>query len=730
MVGKSGCGRWEQPEYEAALSEFVNRGLPVIPVLLPGVPKKPKLPLFLTGFTWVDFRGGITEEGLDRLEWGITGRKRTRKKDHSTAAGPRIHNLPFSSLGDLFKGRDQEIERLRSSFGQSGHSMAITQAQTLYGLGGIGKTRLAIEYAWRSGDQYDTVFFVVAESSQALRQGLANLARPGLLDLPEYETGGEAETMEAVLCWLRENPRWLLILDNVDEKTAIRAVMRIEPTLKTGHVLITSRIREWPPNIRRQSLEALDLKDAQRFLLQRTAEDRGLAENDFEQVGLLAGELGGLPLALEQAGAYITYHQISFAVYLESWRNERKGVLNWYNETTMQYPASVAATWQKTFNHLSPTAATLLRLAAFLASEPIPLEIFEKGEYNFRKILELFCEDIGQDPDTVSVRDAIAELATYSMLSRKEDTFTVHRMVQEVVRSRISEERKKDWVEVDIQLLTDFVPPDPFDIYSWPVWDLVRSHAAVAIQFADRFSIGDRSVRLMIYLAGLLQAKGIYQESKPLIQRILNFEAEHFGPDSPEIAVDLNNLARLLKATNRVTEAEPMMRRALEIDEQTYGPSHPDVATDLNNLAQLLKATNRLMEAEPLMRRALDIDEKAFGPSHPDVAIDLNNLASLLKTMNRFTEAEPMMRRALDIDEEASGPLHPDVARDLNNLARLLQDTDRLAEAEPLMRRAAAIFEAGLGPDHPSTHIVQRNLTRLLEAIGSQDNTAFDDVQY
>jgi tetratricopeptide (TPR) repeat protein len=147
------------------------------------------------------------------------------------------------------------------------------------------------------------------------------------------------------------------------------------------------------------------------------------------------------------------------------------------------------------------------------------------------------------------------------------------------------------------------------------------------------------------------------------------------------------------------------MRRALGIDEKAYGPDHPEVATDLNNLAQLLQATNRLAEAEPLIRRALGIDETAYGPDHPKVAIRLNNLALLLQDTNRLAEAEPLIRRALGIDEKAYGPDHPEVATDLNNLAHLLQATNRLSEAEPLMRRALAIravFGTQTGYEHPN----------------------------
>ena len=105
------------------------------------------------------------------------------------------------------------------------------------------------------------------------------------------------------------------------------------------------------------------------------------------------------------------------------------------------------------------------------------------------------------------------------------------------------------------------------------------------------------------------------------------------------------------------------MRRALAIDEKRAGPDHPDVAIELNNLAQLLQATNRLGEAEPLYRRALAIDEASLGPDIPTSPIDLNNLASLLQDTNRLGEAEPLMRRALAIDEKSFGPDHPDVAR-------------------------------------------------------------------
>jgi tetratricopeptide (TPR) repeat protein len=217
-------------------------------------------------------------------------------------------------------------------------------------------------------------------------------------------------------------------------------------------------------------------------------------------------------------------------------------------------------------------------------------------------------------------------------------------------------------------------------------------------------------------LAVLLKVMNRLAEAEPLMRRALIIDEKRYGPEHPDVAISLDNLAVLLKVTNRLAEAEPLMRRALTIEETSYGPDHPEVATTLNNLAQLFKATNRSAEAEPLMRRALAIDEKSYGPDHPKVARDLSILAPLLQATNRLCEAEPLIRRALAIDEKSYGPDHPDVARDLSILADLLQKTNRCSDAEPMMRRALAIEERSFGPDHTEVASSLNNLAQLLQA--------------
>jgi tetratricopeptide (TPR) repeat protein len=217
-------------------------------------------------------------------------------------------------------------------------------------------------------------------------------------------------------------------------------------------------------------------------------------------------------------------------------------------------------------------------------------------------------------------------------------------------------------------------------------------------------------------LAMLLAATNRHSEAETLHRRALAINEMSFGRDHPEIATGLNNLAMLLAATNRHSEGESLYRRALAISEASLGSDHPNVAKGLNNLAGLLVDTNRHSEAEALCRRALAIKETSFGPDHPEIATGLNNLAMLLAATNRHSEAEPLYRRALAINEASLGPNHPDVARDLNNLAELFRVTNRHSEAEPLYRRALVIRESSLGPNHPDVATNLNNLALLLVA--------------
>jgi tetratricopeptide (TPR) repeat protein len=624
----------------------------------------------------------------------------------------RPNNLPFASLGSLFKGREQALDKLHKGLTADAGGATAIVGRALHGLGGIGKTRLAVEYALRRESEHSALLFLRAETPARLETSLAALAGPDIFDLPEKDAREDAVKIAAALGWLEAHPGWLMIVDNVDDAQAVAAVGKLLARLRGGKVIVTGRSGNFPPELHKLELGVLDQPASVAFLLERTDEDRARSPDDAKLAQELAGELGGLALGLEQAGAYIAAERIGFARYLKLWREKRATVLGWFDKTLMSYDhdTGLAATWATSVDRLTPDARRLLERLAFLAPEPVPDSLLDVAAPG--------------DPEDFDVRSALGNLFAYSLASRaaaeagkaSRDGFAVHRLVQDFARRAMTQERREAALREALGWVDAAFAGDPQDVRSWPVLDPLAPHALAVAKQADKSVIAEPTARLFNQLATLLHAKARYAEAEPLYRRALAIGEASYGQDHPIVAIRLNNLASLLQDTNRLGEAEPLYRRALAIDEASFGPDHPNVAIRLNNLASLLHDTNRLGEAEPLYRRALAIDEANFGPDHPTVATCLNNLAGLLRATNRRGEAEPLYRRALAIDEASYGPDHPTVAIRLNNLALLLQDTNRLGEAEPLFRRALAIHEASTGPDHPDVATDLNNLGGLLYA--------------
>jgi CHAT domain-containing protein len=221
----------------------------------------------------------------------------------------------------------------------------------------------------------------------------------------------------------------------------------------------------------------------------------------------------------------------------------------------------------------------------------------------------------------------------------------------------------------------------------------------------------------------LYQLRGAYAKAEPLLARALDISEKALGPNHPDVATSLNNLALLYQAQGAYTKAEPLLARALNIREKALGPNHPDVATSLNNLAVLYRDQGVYAKAEPLLARTLDVREKALGPNHPDVATSLNDLAALYWAQSAYAKAEPLYVRTLDIREKALGPNHPDVATSLNNLAALYRAQGAYAKAEPLLARALDIREKALGPNHPDVAASLNNLATVYQAQGAYART-------
>ena len=570
------------------------------------------------------------------------------------------------------------------------------------------------------------------------------------MELP-YDKANTKEAVRATIEWLNSHEGWLLILDNADDPVFLKPFL---PTDGRGHILLTSRASESEFDILGidpLKLGVLPEKDAVKFLLERTRRKK-VEQEDREAATELAKELGYLPLALEQAGAYMAVKKMRFDRYLEMYRDQPIPTLESASPVMGEYEGTVATTWKINMDAVGEAQRDLLHVSAFLAPDRIPFELIEHGKSHLGDAIS------GQLISGKTIHDLLEPLHRYSLVGVEvgDETYSIHRMVQEVAKESLPD--RPSWAKRAVQAVGASFP-SPTEVAMWPRCNRLVSHASHVIPLIDKHGLASEEVANLFgradqhldnqarysdaevfsrralgitrsingddtpafatrlnNLAQLLKATNRLEEAEPLMRRALEIDEQSYGEEHPNVAIRLNNLAQLLKATNRLEEAEPLMRRALEIDEQSYGEEHPDVAIRLNNLAALLQATNRLEEAEPLMRRALEIDEQSYGEEHPDVAIDLNNLAQLLTATNRLEEAEPLMRRALEIDEQSYGEEHPDVAIDLNNLAQLLQDTNRLEEAEPLMERVVTIFEKSYGEEHPQVAVSLNNLAALLQA--------------
>ena len=358
-------------------------------------------------------------------------------------------------------------------------------------------------------------------------------------------------------------------------------------------------------------------------------------------------------------------------------------------------------------------APTLLHIAAYCASEDIPLELWD----------DLYPEE-SELSDPVARKRAFGELRKWSLISpgKADNTINVHRLVQEVVRAQLDEDgQAKTAIAATLSALDTHYQGDPTDVRTWPVLSRLQSHAETALSYIEQENVSPDVAWLLGQCGLYRKIRAEYGLAEKLYERYVAARETLHGPDDPHVATAINNLAELFRVTNRLEEAEPLYRRVVEIFEANDPDKQPNYAGALNNLAELLRVTHRLEEAEPLYRRALAIDEASIGPDHPNVAIRLNNLALLLKATNRLDEAELLYRRALAIWEASLGPDHPNVASAANNLAELLRTTGRFEEAEPLYRRALAIGEASLGPEHPNVAIRLNNHAGLLKATNRLD---------
>jgi hypothetical protein len=296
-------------------------------------------------------------------------------------AFPHIWDIPYPR-NPVFTGREEVLTRLADTL-KASQPTALSQPQAISGLGGIGKTQIAVEYAYRYRQNYQTVLWTRAETREALVSGYLAIAER--LNLPEKDEQDQMAAIEAVLRWLKTHTQWLLILDNADDLSVVREFL---PSVFGGHIVLTTRAQAMGRLANRVEVETMELDVATLFLLRRASlisPDAPLEHAlvaDIATARMICEELGGLPLALDQAGAYIEETQCTLSDYHKWYQMRRAALLQRRGGLVADHPEPVATTWSLAFEKIvqkSPAAADLLRCCAFLHPDAIPEEIFKSG---------------------------------------------------------------------------------------------------------------------------------------------------------------------------------------------------------------------------------------------------------------------------------------------------------------------------------------------------------------
>jgi tetratricopeptide (TPR) repeat protein len=636
---------------------------------------------------------------------------------------PVIWNVPYDRNSAL-AGREDAINRLRHALTsrESG-----SRVQALHGLGGVGKTQLAVEYAYRYAASYDLVWWTRAEDAATIAADLAALADQ--LGLPHRTDRNQREVTSAVLRKLEQITRWLLVFDNAAEPDTMREFL---PRLVTGEVIITSRNPAWRGMAEPFAITVLEAEPAVRFLQRRA----GLQDESATRE--LAAETGYLPLALEQAGAYIEASGIGAAEYLELYRSRRREL--WRHESRpRQYRDTVSMTWAISIDSVkraNPAAMDMLELAACLAPEDIPLQLLRDGSLHLPDPLRTVVAD------PLLVNDAVALLRRYSLVDSGGGAISVHRLVQAVVSDMTPPERWAGCVSAAAEVVGAAFGGAHSSTDNWRLCDRLLNHALRVAEHARQAGIaGELRAALSDAVGSYLMERSQFAMAEPLLAAALSIREETMGKVHPLVADSLTHIGLLHFNRAEYGEAESCYRRALEMRHAALGDDHLDVAVAMSNLGRTYTEEGKLTDAESMLagalavadrvapdvqqtakvladfsylrflqgrcreseslaERALAVTTKVAGSASPELLYILNSLAMAVEGQGRLVDAEAVHKRAMPIAEATFGDWHPNVARILVNLGILYDKQKRYSDARSAYERACAIFAGAYGPDH------------------------------
>ncbi|WP_198953315.1 FxSxx-COOH system tetratricopeptide repeat protein [Kitasatospora sp. CB01950] len=658
-----------------------------------------------------------------------------------------------------FTGRVKVLDDLRAQLA-GGTTAVLPPPQTLYGLGGVGKTQVALEYAHRYMSHYDLVWWIDAEQSENVVVDLAELA--SRLGLRVGDNVNEAA--QAARDALRQGnptPNWLLIFDNADEPSEIRRFFPDGP----GHILVTSRNQGWSGQAGVLNVDVFDRTESVDHLTRRV---RGLARADADRV---ADAVGDLPLAVEVAAAWLETTRTPVDTYVSQLKAEATRVLA-AGETPVDYPTPVGLTWNVSITRLreqSPAAVRLLELCAFFAPEPISLKQFFFSE-QMRVALYPYDEEL---TDTFLLGKVLRAVSRYALAKTDagSDSFQVHRLVQAVVRSGMTDADRNIAAHQVHRILVNARPPrgDTDDPANWPTLEKIWPHLApsraqdcderevrellidrvrylwkrvdlsqalqLGRQLDEAWTVRSESeadpvekrtwqrqiLSLRLQTANVLRSQGAYNDALELDQATLAGQRELLGEHHPYTLMTANSMAADLRYLSRFQEA-----LALDLDTysqfvELFGEDDPRTLTVANNLAIDHRLVGNSREALELDQDTFERNSAVRGSHHPYTLGTKSNVARDLRELGDYKGSVDLLREVTEAFADLTQSDLPEELRNAKSLAVSLRRAGKYAEARELTERTYERYIDLFGPDFADALACRLNLAADLSAAGDKE---------
>jgi transcriptional regulator with XRE-family HTH domain len=631
---------------------------------------------------------------------------------------PLVWNIP--ARNPAFTGRDDLLAALRQRL-HAGHAAVV---QALYGMGGVGKTQLAAEYAHRFAGSYDLTWWINADQDALIGDQIASLG----LALGCVPAGAGSEAVRtAVLARLRQRGRWLLIFDNAE------APADVTPWLPGGggHVLITSREHGWDEVATPIEVDVLPRAESIEMFQRRVP---SLTETDADR---LAAELGDLPLAIAQAAGFIADTGTPPSQYLDLLRTRAGQLLD--RGAPGSYPRSLAAATALIADRLAdsdPAAAELASLCAFMAPEPIP-------EYLFTGAAGLLPGELAaRAADPLAWRETLASVSRQSLARVDHRGLQLHRLIQAILQDRLPPARAAATRMCTEAILAAGDPGDPPNPDTWARWAQLMPHVLAADlaatdspalrelvcrvcwyliergdpriprdligtlrrQWRDRLG-EDHQHTLMAahYLAWALWELGHYAESRDLNQETLARRRRVLGEDHTETLHSAHNLAMDLRMLGNARAARDLDQDTLDRYSRTRGQDHLSTLRSASNLAADLRALGDARAARDLDQDTLERRRRVLGHDYPDTLNSAHNLAMDLLMLGDARAARDLDQDTLERRRRVLGHDHPDTLKSASNLAADLRALGQPEAARDLDQDTLERRRRVLGHDHPDT---------------------------